>query len=135
MRRSDTALALASRVRAAIRASWLKSAMRAAWMKSGMRRFFRELAYSHTVRLLEQCDEDAAAIRHTRDVVIPQALRAVAQDKVELVRQLAGFHDLPGAAPQHPTDSPSNARSSSGGWNPNVPGRTGPLFQQRTRKQ
>lgn len=62
---------------------------------SSMRAALRAVARWRTVYLLEQADADAESLQLLRDA-IPHALRALAQEKADLLAQLERFSE-PGA--------------------------------------
>lgn len=97
-----------------------------------VRRAWRSFMRWRTVNLLEQIDADAEALCDLRDHDIPRAIRALAEEKHALLQQLVALAE-PGEL--HPLTTAVPRPATSGGWSPSTPGRTGPLFQQRTRNQ
>lgn len=110
----------------------LAAAVYCAWLRSPTRRMVRSIARWRTVRMLEQIDEEARALRELSDVTIPLAFASLCEQKVALVHQLAAFTD--GDAPVS-VPLPVPAVRCAGGWSPSRPGRVGPLFHQRTHPQ
>lgn len=102
------------------------------WRRSRPRHAWRAIVRWRTTYLLEQVDEDDRMLRELRDYAIPHGLRALDSEKQELLAQLERFSDGPATALK---GAPVPRSAATGGWSPNVPGRVGPLFSQRTHKQ
>lgn len=100
------------------------------WLRSRTRRTVRRAISLRTVALLEQCDEDARALRELRDQTIPRAFRELAQMKVELLEQLDRFGDGDVAVPS-PVPDPAPRVAA---WSPNAPAKPCARFQ-RTNQQ
>jgi hypothetical protein len=89
-------------------------------------------ALAHRATAGADRDADAETLRDLRDRGIPRAIRALAEEKHGLLQQLVALAD-PGEL-ELPTTAVPRA-SATGGWSPSSPGRPGPLFQQRSKKQ
>lgn len=83
-----------------------------AWLHSPVRTAFRRVMRWHTSNLLAQIDSDAASLCVLRDISIPRAFRALAEEKHDLLSQLAAWSD--GDAPI-PVPRPDPAPTHAGG--------------------
>lgn len=104
-----------------------------AWIRSRARHLLRRVIRWRTAYLLECADADAHALVLLRDVEIPLAFRALAEEKHALLRQWEAVAD--GAPPPCPAPDPLPRTAAVSPWSRNEYALPGRLYTQRTSQQ